>query len=73
MEYTVRPAKRLFGTIRPPADKSVAHRAAIFASIADGVSRIQDYPRGADTLSTVDCLRSLGVRIEWENDTLVVV
>ncbi|HUF11084.1 MAG TPA: 3-phosphoshikimate 1-carboxyvinyltransferase [Rhodothermales bacterium] len=72
MDYTVSPAKRLFGTIRPPADKSVAHRAAIFASIADGDSRIQGYPRGADTLSTVDCLRSLGVRIEWENDTLVV-
>ncbi len=72
MEYTVRPAKRIIGAIRAPADKSVAHRAAMFASVAEGVSRIHGYPRGADTLSTVHCMRELGVNIEWEDDTLIV-
>jgi len=72
MDYIVCPARRVFGTIHPPADKSVAHRAAIFASIAEGVSRIHGYPRGADTLSTVRCMAELGAQIDWEDDTLVV-
>jgi len=73
MEYILRPAARMIGAVTPPADKSVAHRSALFAAIADGVSRIHGYPRGADTLSTVSCLNQLGVSTSWDGDTLVVV
>jgi len=72
MEYIVRPAARMIGAVTPPADKSVAHRSALFAAIAEGVSRIHGYPRGADTLSTVSCLNQLGVSTSWEGDTLIV-
>lgn len=72
MEYTVRAAQRVVGSIHAPADKSVAHRAAIFASIAEGVSHIRGYPRGADTMSTVRCMKQLGVPVHWDGDTLVV-
>jgi len=73
MNRVIRPVKSLSGLLRAPPDKSIAHRAAIFAAIATGVSRIAGYPRGADTMSTIQCLSQLGVESYWDFDTLVVV
>lgn len=61
---TVRPAARVRGVVRPPGDKSISHRYAMLAAIADGISRIAGYSTGADCASTLRCLRSLGVEIE---------
>jgi 3-phosphoshikimate 1-carboxyvinyltransferase len=58
---TVAPARRVAGTLRVPGDKSVAHRYAIFAALADGRSELTNFAPGADCRSTVDCLRQLGV------------
>ena len=60
----VRPAARVRGRVRPPGDKSISHRYALLAAIADGVSTIQGYSTGADCASTLRCLQGLGVRIE---------
>jgi 3-phosphoshikimate 1-carboxyvinyltransferase len=54
----------LRGTIEVPSDKSIAHRALIFAALADGVSTIALHEPGDDVLSTISALRSLGVRVE---------
>jgi 3-phosphoshikimate 1-carboxyvinyltransferase len=62
----VRPAARLRATIRPPADKSVAHRALLLAAIAQGTSRIEGGSEALDPMSTAACLRALGVRIAEE-------
>ena len=62
----VRPAARLRGTIRPPADKSIAHRALLLAAMAEGTSRIEGGSEALDPLSTAACLRALGVRIAEE-------
>ena len=51
------------GTVRMPADKSVAHRSALFAAIADGTSVIRNFPTSADPQSTLACLKQLGVLI----------
>lgn len=64
--------KNVTGTIKLPGDKSISHRAAMFASIAEGMSRISNFASSADCWSTVDCLRSLGVRIEGEGSEIVV-
>ena len=72
MDRIVRPVMRLAGTVKVPADKSIAHRAAIFAALATGTSRLQDYPKGADTLTTLRCLAKLGVDHEWEGDAVVI-
>ena len=65
--------ERFAGKAALPADKSVAHRAALFAALAHGPSRIHNYPSSADPQSTLACLRQLGVRIETpKNNTIIV-
>ncbi|HJX61220.1 MAG TPA: 3-phosphoshikimate 1-carboxyvinyltransferase, partial [Dehalococcoidia bacterium] len=64
MKRTVRPARRLRGTIEPPGDKSISHRAAILNAIAQGEAAVENFQTGADCLATIRCLRALGVRIE---------
>jgi 3-phosphoshikimate 1-carboxyvinyltransferase len=54
---------RLAGTVRVPGDKSISHRYALFAAIADGESRLQGYAPGADCAATLACLERLGVRV----------
>src|SRR5208337_3376962 len=61
---TVRPARNLRGSVSLPGDKSISHRYAMLAGIADGPSRLENYSSGADCASTLGCLRSLGVK--WE-------
>jgi 3-phosphoshikimate 1-carboxyvinyltransferase len=61
---TVRPARKLDGTITVPGDKSISHRALIFGSVASGESRVRGLSEGADVQSTASCLRALGVEIE---------
>ncbi|MGL5296530.1 MAG: 3-phosphoshikimate 1-carboxyvinyltransferase [Culicoidibacterales bacterium] len=63
----------LRGTIQVPGDKSITHRAIIFASLAAKRSKITDALLGQDCLATIDCFRSLGVTIFIENDTTVVI
>ena len=72
MTQTVEHAAALFGTITLPADKSVAHRTAMLASLAEGTSRIANYPDSADPQSTLACMRSLGTNITEEDGILVV-
>lgn len=55
-----------------PGDKSISHRAAILAAMAEGESRIENFLTGEDCLSTLGCLRQLGVEIE-QNGTSVRV
>src|SRR5690349_13660905 len=61
---TVRPAASVRGRVRPPGDKSISHRYALLAAIAEGPSLIHGYSTGADCASTLSCLRGLGVPIE---------
>ena len=44
---TVQPAARMRGRVRPPGDKSISHRYAMLAAIADGPSDIHGYSTGA--------------------------
>ena len=60
----VEPAARVRGRVRPPGDKSISHRYALLAALADGVSTIRGYSTGADCASTLGCLRALGVQID---------
>src|SRR5881227_2319965 len=62
----VTPARRLRGRLRVPGDKSIAHRYAILAALADGPSTLRHFAPGADCQSTLRCLSRLGVAIEQE-------
>ena len=63
----------LSGRCRVPGDKSISHRAVMFASIADGVSRIHNFLDGADCRATVNVMRALGVQIDVESPTELIV
>jgi 3-phosphoshikimate 1-carboxyvinyltransferase len=63
-QVTVRPARNVRGNVRLPGDKSISHRYAMLAGIAQEASRLENYSTGADCASTLGCMRSLGV--EWE-------
>ncbi|HEX8195178.1 MAG TPA: 3-phosphoshikimate 1-carboxyvinyltransferase [Pyrinomonadaceae bacterium] len=68
----IRPAKRLVGEINLPGDKSISHRAAIFAALAEGTTRIENFSSADDCAATLDCLEKLGVEIE-RNKTEIIV
>jgi 3-phosphoshikimate 1-carboxyvinyltransferase len=59
----VHPARCVRGEVRPPGDKSISHRYALLAAIADGQTTIRGYSTGADCASTLSCLEGLGVEV----------
>jgi len=61
---TIRACQKLEGEVVPPGDKSISHRAVILNSLAKGKARIDNFAPGADCLSTVRCLKGLGVKID---------
>ena len=68
----IRPAKFINGVVTVPGDKSISHRAAIIASIAEGGSQIKNFSTGEDCASTVRCLLQLGVQMEQNGANLFV-
>jgi 3-phosphoshikimate 1-carboxyvinyltransferase len=66
------PAGPLRGTLRPPADKSISHRAALFGAMCDTPVSIRNYLYADDTLSTLDAVRALGAAVEVRSDELVI-
>ncbi|MFN8634455.1 MAG: 3-phosphoshikimate 1-carboxyvinyltransferase [Chloroflexota bacterium] len=59
-------ASRIRGTLEVPGDKSISHRGAIMNAIAHGTATVDNYLPGADCLSTLDCLRALGVSVTFD-------
>jgi 3-phosphoshikimate 1-carboxyvinyltransferase len=66
------PTGPLRGSVRPPADKSISHRAALFGAMCDTPVSIRNYLYADDTLSTLDALRALGAAVEVQPDELVI-
>jgi 3-phosphoshikimate 1-carboxyvinyltransferase len=63
-QAVVRPARNVRGSVELPGDKSISHRYAMLAGIAEGPSRFENFSTGADCASTLGCMRALGVT--WE-------
>lgn len=68
MQQRLRGAVEVAGRLDIPPDKSISHRAAIFGAIAEGESTFSNFLDGADCLSTVACLRALGVDLAVDDD-----
>src|SRR5947209_9732334 len=58
------PAQALKGTVHLPADKSISHRAALLAAIAEGTTVIDNYAASEDCHSTLRCVEQLGAKVE---------
>jgi 3-phosphoshikimate 1-carboxyvinyltransferase len=69
----VAPARRVEGRLRVPGDKSISHRYALIAAVAEGSSHLLNYSPGADCQSTLSCLRRLGVDIRQDKERAVIV
>jgi 3-phosphoshikimate 1-carboxyvinyltransferase len=63
-QRVIHPARNVSGSLRLPGDKSISHRYAMLAAIADGTTRLENFSTGADCASTLNCLRALDV--QWE-------
>ena len=59
----VRPAQGVAGSLRLPGDKSISHRYAMLAAIAEGTTRLENFSTGADCASTLACMQALGADI----------
>ncbi len=68
----VPPAGRLRGTLTPPPDKSISHRAAILGTMAVEPVVIRNYLDAADTSSTLNAMRRLGALVEEHPEHIVV-
>ncbi len=62
MELTVYPGRALRGKVALPGDKSISHRSALFAALAPGRSRIQNFLDAGVTRVMLEALDQLGVR-----------
>ena len=70
---TIAPARRVRGRLTVPGDKSIAHRYALLAALAEGRSTLTHFAPGADCRSTLACLRGLGVEVDEGEDCTVTL
>jgi 3-phosphoshikimate 1-carboxyvinyltransferase len=68
----VKPAKILLGGVQPPGDKSISHRYAMLAGLAEGTSELRHFSAAADCHSTLGCMSALGADVKVEKDVVRV-
>jgi len=69
---TIQPAKHLTGDLDLPGDKSVSHRYAMLAALAEGTSELRHFSAAADCHSTLACISALGAEVKTDQDTVRV-
>ncbi len=60
----IRPARTLQGSLVLPGDKSISHRYAMLAGLAEGTSKLSNFSTGADPHSSLACMTALGATVE---------
>ena len=73
MDITVNKSKPLKGTIEIPADKSITHRAFMLSALTKGSTKITNYSKGADCMSTLKIIEQLGCHINYLNDKELII
>ncbi len=64
LSFELAPGGALRGELRVPGDKSISHRAVMFAALAEGTTEIDGFLEGADSLATLAAFRAMGVEAE---------
>ena len=70
---TIAPARNVLGSLRVPGDKSISHRYAMLAALAEGRSVFQNFSPGADCASTLECVRALGCAVQRDEQGTVTI
>ncbi len=73
MDIKVEKTKALKGEIEIPADKSITHRAFMFAALTKGKVKVVNYSKGADCMSTLKIIQQLGCSVEIINDKELII
>jgi len=68
----VRPARSLQGSLVLPGDKSISHRYAMLAGLAEGTTRLSNFSTGADPHSSLACMAALGAIVEHKPNHIAV-
>ena len=71
-KQTIQPAKYLTGGVEPPGDKSISHRYAMLAALAEGTSELRHFAAAADCHSTLVCMSALGAEVKVDKDVVKV-
>jgi 3-phosphoshikimate 1-carboxyvinyltransferase len=71
-KQTVLPAKHLTGGVQPPGDKSISHRYAMLAGLAEGTSELRNFSAAVDCHSTLGCMSALGAEVKVEKNVVRV-
>jgi 3-phosphoshikimate 1-carboxyvinyltransferase len=69
---TIHPAKSIAGGVELPGDKSISHRYAMLAGLAEGTSELRHFSAAADCHSTLRCMSALGADVKIEKDSVRV-
>jgi len=69
----IRPARTLRGSVRLPGDKSISHRYAMLAGLAEGTTQISNFSTGADPHSSLACMAALGATVVKKDDGTIEV
>src|SRR5689334_12173509 len=72
MHERIAPASHVSGAICLPGDKSISHRYALIAAVADGNSTIRNFSSGADCRSTLNCIRALGIDMDQSGSEVTI-
>jgi len=72
MREQICPAVSISGEIELPGDKSISHRYAMLAAIAEGTSKLENYSTGADCQSTLACVRAMGAVIDKRDGATLI-
>jgi 3-phosphoshikimate 1-carboxyvinyltransferase len=70
---TIRPARTLQGSLTPPGDKSISHRYAMLAGLAEGTTRLSNFSTGADPHSSLACMEALGATVIHKEDKTIEI
>jgi len=54
------------------SDKSISHRSAMFAMLADGKSEIRNFLRAEDTLNSLEIVKNLGAKVEDDGEVIKI-
>ena len=69
--FRAQPAGPIVGDIRVPGDKSMSHRSIMLGALAEGITEVNGFLEGEDSLATVQAFRDMGVTIEGPDDGFV--
>ncbi len=70
---TIRPARTFQGSVTVPGDKSISHRYALLAGLAEGTTRLSNFSTGADPHSSLGCMEALGAKVVHNADKTIEV